>query len=76
MKMERMICPEAGWHLSGEMLEGNTVTCNSHGSKFDITTGKGISGNSFPGRSSCFPEKGVANQININANVRAMVAFN
>jgi 3-phenylpropionate/trans-cinnamate dioxygenase ferredoxin subunit len=35
-------------HMAGDLakgkLEGNVVTCPKHGSKFDVTTGKTISG--------------------------------
>lgn len=39
-------------HMSGDLfkgtLEGNVVTCPRHGAKFDITTGKVISGPKVP----------------------------
>jgi 3-phenylpropionate/trans-cinnamate dioxygenase ferredoxin component len=37
-------CTHAGGDLSKGILEGNVVTCPKHGSKYDITTGKCISG--------------------------------
>jgi 3-phenylpropionate/trans-cinnamate dioxygenase ferredoxin subunit len=37
-------CTHAGGDLSKGSLEGKTVTCPRHGSKFDVTTGKAISG--------------------------------
>jgi nitrite reductase/ring-hydroxylating ferredoxin subunit len=37
-------CPHAGGNLSEGKLEGNIVTCPVHGSRFDITTGKCVSG--------------------------------
>ena len=37
-------CPHAGGKLSSGTLEGNIVTCPRHGSKFNITTGMGVSG--------------------------------
>ena len=37
-------CPHAGGDLSKGSLEGNIVTCPRHGSKFDVTTGKAVSG--------------------------------
>lgn len=37
-------CTHAGGDLSKGSLEGNVVTCPRHGSKFDLTTGKAISG--------------------------------
>ena len=38
------ICTHAGGDLSKGSLEGNIVTCPKHGSKFDVTTGKVVSG--------------------------------
>ena len=38
------ICSHAGGDLSKGSLKGNIVTCPRHGSKFDVTTGKVISG--------------------------------
>ena len=38
------ICPHAGGDLSKGKLEGKTVTCPNHGSKFDVTTGICTSG--------------------------------
>lgn len=37
-------CTHANADLSKESLEGNVVTCPKHKSKFDVTTGKVISG--------------------------------
>lgn len=37
-------CTHRGGDLSKNKLEGNIVTCPLHGSKFDIMTGKNISG--------------------------------
>jgi 3-phenylpropionate/trans-cinnamate dioxygenase ferredoxin subunit len=37
-------CTHAGGDLSKGKLEGKIVTCPRHGSKFDVTTGKCISG--------------------------------
>ena len=37
-------CPHAKGDLSQGTLEGNTLTCPRHGSKFDVKTGKAISG--------------------------------
>lgn len=38
------ICTHMGGDLSKGKLEGKIVTCPRHGSKFDVTTGKSISG--------------------------------
>ncbi len=37
-------CPHAGGDLSKGKLEGGTVVCPRHGSKFDLRTGKALSG--------------------------------
>jgi nitrite reductase/ring-hydroxylating ferredoxin subunit len=37
-------CTHAGGDLSQGSLEGNIVTCPKHKSKFDVTTGKVVSG--------------------------------
>ena len=37
-------CTHAGGDLSKGKLDGTTVTCPRHGARFDITTGKVISG--------------------------------
>jgi len=37
-------CTHAGGDLAKGKLEGNTVTCPRHGAKFDVTTGKNLSG--------------------------------
>lgn len=37
-------CPHAGGDLSKGVLEGETVTCPRHGSRFDLKTGKALSG--------------------------------
>lgn len=37
-------CTHAGGDLSKGSLEGNIVTCPKHGAKFDVTTGKVVSG--------------------------------
>jgi len=42
------ICTHMGGNLSKGVLEGNMVTCPRHKSKFDITTGKVISGPKIP----------------------------
>ncbi|MCJ7767194.1 non-heme iron oxygenase ferredoxin subunit [Candidatus Bathyarchaeota archaeon] len=36
-------CTHAGSDLSQGVLEGNVVTCPTHHSKFDVTTGKVVS---------------------------------
>jgi 3-phenylpropionate/trans-cinnamate dioxygenase ferredoxin subunit len=38
------VCTHAGGDLSKGKLEGKTVTCPVHGSKFDVTTGKSVAG--------------------------------
>jgi nitrite reductase/ring-hydroxylating ferredoxin subunit len=42
------ICTHMGGELSRGMLEGNTVTCPKHKAKFDVTTGKVVSGPKIP----------------------------
>ena len=42
------ICTHMGGNLAKGTLEGNTVTCPKHKSKFDVTTGKVISGPKIP----------------------------
>ena len=37
-------CTHMGGDLSKGKLEGKTVTCPKHGSKFDVTTGKCVTG--------------------------------
>jgi 3-phenylpropionate/trans-cinnamate dioxygenase ferredoxin subunit len=37
-------CTHMGGNLSKGILEGKIITCPRHGAKFDITTGKCISG--------------------------------
>jgi len=37
-------CTHAGGDLSKGLLDSNIVTCPRHGSRFDLTTGKSISG--------------------------------
>ncbi|MCP8309908.1 MAG: non-heme iron oxygenase ferredoxin subunit [Candidatus Methylarchaceae archaeon HK01M] len=37
-------CPHAGGDLSKGSLDGKIVTCPRHGSRFDVTTGKAVSG--------------------------------
>ena len=37
-------CTHAGGNLSNGSLEGSVVTCPKHGAKFDVTTGKVVSG--------------------------------
>jgi len=37
-------CPHAKADLSEGTLEGSILTCPRHGSRFDVTTGKAISG--------------------------------
>ena len=37
-------CPHAKGDLSEGALEGSILTCPRHGSRFDVTTGKAISG--------------------------------
>ena len=37
-------CPHKKGDLSKGTIEGNTVTCSLHGSKFDVTTGKNTLG--------------------------------
>ncbi|MDD5702290.1 MAG: non-heme iron oxygenase ferredoxin subunit [Dehalococcoidales bacterium] len=41
-------CTHAGGDLSNGKLEGTTVTCPRHGSKFDVTTGRNLSGPKIP----------------------------
>ena len=41
-------CTHAGADLSQGSLEGNVLTCPKHKSKFDVTTGKVISGPKIP----------------------------
>jgi nitrite reductase/ring-hydroxylating ferredoxin subunit len=38
------ICAHMNGELSKGRLEGNTVTCPNHRAKFDVTTGKVVSG--------------------------------
>ncbi len=38
------ICTHAGGDLSKGKLDGVVVTCPRHGSRFDVTTGKALSG--------------------------------
>ncbi len=38
------ICTHAGGDLSKGSLDGNILTCSRHGCKFDVTTGKVVSG--------------------------------
>lgn len=42
------ICTHMSGDLSKGMLEGNTVTCPKHKAKFDVTTGKVVSGPKIP----------------------------
>ena len=42
-------CTHDGGDLSAGKLEGSVVTCPVHGSKFDIRTGKSVSGSKFMG---------------------------
>lgn len=37
-------CADEGCPLSGGLLTGTTITCQCHGSRFDITTGAVING--------------------------------
>ena len=37
-------CTHAGGDLSKGLLDGNIVRCPRHGSRFDVTTGKSLSG--------------------------------
>ena len=37
-------CTHKNGDLSMSVLEGNVVTCPNHGAKFDVTTGKVVSG--------------------------------
>ncbi len=37
-------CTHQGGDLSSGKLEGKVVTCPRHGSRFDVTTGKALSG--------------------------------
>ncbi len=39
-----VLCTHYGGDLSQGTLEGNIITCPNHGSKFDVTTGKVVSG--------------------------------
>jgi 3-phenylpropionate/trans-cinnamate dioxygenase ferredoxin subunit len=40
-------CSHEGGRLSAGTLEGGVVTCPLHGSKFDVRTGKSVSGSKF-----------------------------
>ena len=42
-------CTHEGGDLSAGKLEGSVVTCPLHGSKFDVRTGKSVSGSKFMG---------------------------
>ena len=42
-------CTHDGGDLSAGTLEGGVVTCPRHGSKFDVRTGKSVSGSKFMG---------------------------
>jgi 3-phenylpropionate/trans-cinnamate dioxygenase ferredoxin subunit len=42
------VCTHMRGDLSKGTLEGNTVICPKHGSKFDVTTGKVVSGPKIP----------------------------
>jgi 3-phenylpropionate/trans-cinnamate dioxygenase ferredoxin component len=42
------ICTHKRGDLSKGMLEGNTLTCPKHRAKFDVTTGKVVSGPKIP----------------------------
>jgi 3-phenylpropionate/trans-cinnamate dioxygenase ferredoxin subunit len=42
------ICTHMSGNLSKGLLEGNTVTCPKHKAKFDVTTGKVVSGPKIP----------------------------
>ena len=42
------ICTHKQGDLSKGILEGNTVICPKHKAKFDITTGKAVSGPKIP----------------------------
>lgn len=37
-------CPHLGCSLSGGLIAGNTLTCQCHGSQFDVRTGKALRG--------------------------------
>jgi 3-phenylpropionate/trans-cinnamate dioxygenase ferredoxin component len=37
-------CADEGCPLSGGLLAGTTITCQCHGSRFDIATGEVVSG--------------------------------
>jgi nitrite reductase/ring-hydroxylating ferredoxin subunit len=37
-------CSHEGARLSGGRLEGSVVTCPAHGSRFDVATGRNLSG--------------------------------
>ena len=37
-------CTHMGGELANGKLEGTTVTCPRHGSRFDVTTGKNLAG--------------------------------
>ena len=37
-------CAEQGCPLSGGLLEGTTIICQCHGSRFDLTTGAVVDG--------------------------------
>ena len=42
------VCTHQGGDLSKGTLEGNAVTCPKHKAKFDVTTGKVVSGPKVP----------------------------
>ena len=42
------VCTHMGGDLSKGILEGNIVTCPKHRAKFDVTTGKVVSGPKSP----------------------------
>ena len=41
-------CTHAGGDLSKGKLDGTVVTCPRHGSRFDVTTGRNLSGPRIP----------------------------
>ena len=42
-------CAHEGARLSAGRLDGTVVTCPAHGSRFDVTTGKNLSGPAMAG---------------------------
>jgi 3-phenylpropionate/trans-cinnamate dioxygenase ferredoxin subunit len=60
-------CPHAGGSLSEGKLEGKIVTCPIHGSKFDVTTGRGMLGPKI-GFIRLKPRDALAYEIRVEGN--------